>query len=77
MRKIHSKSLFIQEKWKLFIQRKYSFKWKMDYRPGLSRPRECIDCIDCGDWRDSKDSETVDIVESVEIAETEKTVPTV
>ena len=32
---IHSKNLFIQNNPKLFIQRKYSFKWKMDYRPGL------------------------------------------
>ena len=32
---IHSKNLFIQENPKLFIQRKYSFKWKIDYRPGL------------------------------------------
>ena len=32
---IHSKNLFIQNNPKLFIQRKYSFKLKMDYRPGL------------------------------------------
>ena len=32
---IHSKNLFIQSNPKLFIQRKYSFQWKMDYRPGL------------------------------------------
>ena len=32
---IHSMNLSIQMKWKLFIQRKYSFKWKMDYRPRL------------------------------------------
>ena len=27
--------LFIQKNMKLFIQRNYSFIWKMDYRPGL------------------------------------------
>ena len=32
---IHSKNLFIQKNPELFIQRKYSFKWKMDYCPGL------------------------------------------
>ena len=32
---IHSKNLFIQKNPELFIQRKYSFKWKMDYPPGL------------------------------------------
>ena len=32
---IHSKNLFIKKNPELFIQRKYSFKWKMDYRPGL------------------------------------------
>ena len=33
---IHSKNLFIQNNPELFIKRKYSFKWKMDYRPGLA-----------------------------------------
>ena len=32
---IPSKNLFIKKNPKLFIQKKYSFKWKMDYRPGL------------------------------------------
>ena len=36
MQIIHSKNLFIQSNPKLFIQRKYSFKWKMYYRPGLT-----------------------------------------
>ena len=35
---IHSKNLFIQENPKLFIQEKYSFKWKMGYRPWLHLP---------------------------------------
>ena len=37
MQIIHSKNLFIQSNPKLFIQKKYSFKWKRDYRPGLLR----------------------------------------
>ena len=32
---IHSKNLFIQKNSKLFIQMKYSFKWKLEYHPGL------------------------------------------
>ena len=31
---IHSKNLFIQNNHKLFIQRKYSFNWKIDFPPG-------------------------------------------
>ena len=27
--------IFIQKIWKLFIQKNYSFFWKIDYRPGL------------------------------------------
>ena len=34
---IHSKKLFIQSNPKLFIQKKYSFKWRIDYRPWLHR----------------------------------------
>ena len=33
-------NLFIKKQKKLFIQRKYSFKWKMDYRPGLGLGEE-------------------------------------
>ena len=28
--------IFIQKIWKLFIQKNYSFFWKIDYRPGLA-----------------------------------------
>ena len=47
---IHSKNLFIQNNPKLFIQRKCSFKWKMDYRPGLLPLDSCwlqLHCIGC------------------------------
>ena len=30
------KKIFIKKIWKLFIQKNYSFFWKIDYRPGLS-----------------------------------------
>ena len=35
IRKILFKKIFIQKVWKLFIQKNYSFFWKIDYRPGL------------------------------------------
>ena len=35
LRIIHSTNLFIQKNRKLFIQWKYSFNWKMGYRPPL------------------------------------------
>ena len=36
IRKNYSKKIFIQQIWKLFIQKNYSFFWKIDYRPGLA-----------------------------------------
>ena len=35
IRKKLFKKIFIQKIWKLFIQKNYSFFWKIDYRPGL------------------------------------------
>ena len=35
IRKKLFKKIFIQKIWKLFIQKNYSFCWKIDYRPGL------------------------------------------
>ena len=52
---IHSKNLFIQKNPKLFIQRKYSFKWKMDYRPGLNEVEQSFGISDfsgAGDYPD-------------------------
>ena len=43
MQIIHSKNLFIQNNPKLFIQRNYSFKRKMEYRPGLRGPHSFIE----------------------------------
>ena len=31
------KKIFIKQIWKSFIQQNYSFVWKIDYRPGLSK----------------------------------------
>ena len=35
IRKKLFKKIFIQKIWELFIQKNYSFFWKIDYRPGL------------------------------------------
>ena len=40
-KKIFNK-IFIQQIWKLFIQKNYSFFWKIDYRPGLPAPQYCF-----------------------------------